>query len=232
MNNYKSNINYFTKWEDMKTCGMGMLIVGILFIWVAWVWIWFLYLVGMFLIVAGAILFFLGNAGRSTDDEIMSEVNRRKEGIEFPEIETERDYQKRTPHRPEIIDLEGFSFREGLYIKKRKNGSMCSSEFACARIFLLTDAFYIKSRSFSLVSAGETNETYEIPFTTVENIELESERQTFPSGKKSYSVAVSHLVITYDGGRKLRLPGKDDAYSDELVARLGKIVEKAKTEQS
>ena len=228
MKNYKANINYFTKWEGMKTCGMGMLIVGILFLWVAWIFWTILYLVGMFLVVLGAILFFVGNAGRAGESEIMSEVARRKEGIEFPEVEKERDLQRRVPKRREILDFEGFSLRQGLYLKKMKNGSICSSEYSKVRMFLLTDAFYIKSKTFSLVSEEERSDTCELPFTLVENIELESDRQTLTSGKKSFSVTVSHMVITYDGGKKLRLPGKDDAYADELVKRLKKMVANAK----
>ena len=228
MKNYKANINYFTKWEGMKTCGMGMLIVGILFLWVAWLFWYILYFVGMFLVVLGAILFFLGNMGRAGESDIMSEVARRKEGIEFPEVEKERELQKRVPKRTEILDFEGFSLRQGLYLKKRKNGSICSSEYSKARVFLLTDAFYVKSKTFSLVSEEERNDVCEIPFTLVENVELESDRQTLTSGKKSFSVTVSHMVITYDGGKKLRLPGKDEAYTDELIVRLKKLVANAK----
>ncbi len=225
MNNYKANINYFTKWEGMKTCGMGMLIVGILFLWVAWMYWFVLYIVGMGLVVLGTILFFLGNAGRADESEIMTEVNRRKEGIEFPEVENERDFQKRVPRRPEILEFEGFCYRDGLYLKKMKNGSICSSEYSKARVYLLTDAFYIKTRLFSLVADKEQNDTFEIPFSLVENIAMESERQTISSGKKAFSVMVSHMVITYDGGKKLRLPGKDDAYADELVVRLKRMLE-------
>ena len=227
MKNYKANINYFTKWEGMKTCGMGMLIVGILFIWVAWLFWHVLYLVGMFLVVLGAILFFVGNAGRAGESEIMSEVARRKEGIEFPEVEKERDLQKRVPKRREILDFEGFSLRQGLYLKKMKNGSICSSEYSKTRMFLLTDAFYIKSKTFSLVSEEERSDVCEIPFALVENIEMESDRQTLTFGKKSFSATIGHMVITYDGGKKLRVPGKDDAYSDELVKRLKKMVANA-----
>ena len=226
MKNYKANINYFTKWEGLRTLGLGMLIVGFGSLWLARSYL--MYIGGAALIVAGFAIFMAGNIGRSSESDIMSEVARRKEGIEFPEVENERDYQKRVPQRQEILDFEGFSLRQGLYLKKMKNGSICSSEYSKTRMFLLTDAFYIKSKTFSLVSEEERSDTCELPFTLVENIELESDRQTLTSGKKSFSVTVSHMVITYDGGKKLRLPGKDDAYADELVKRLKKMVANAK----
>ena len=226
MKNYKANINYFTKWEGLRTLGLGMLIVGFGSLWLARSYL--MYIGGAALIVAGFAIFMAGNIGRSSESDIMSEVARRKEGIEFPEVENERDYQKRVPQRQEILDFEGFSLRQGLYLKKMKNGSICSSEYSKTRMFLLTDAFYIKSKTFSLVSEEERSDTCEIPFTLVENIELEGDRQTLTFGKKSFSVMVSHMVITYDGGKKLRLPGKDDAYADELVKRLKKMVANAK----
>ena len=229
MKDYKSNINYFTKWEGMKTLGMCMLIVGIASLWLPMSY--FMYIAGAALVVFGAIFFFLSNMGRSSESDIMTEINRRKEGIEFPEIESERDLQKRTPQRPEILDFEGFCYREGLYLKKMKNGSTCSSEYAKARMFILTDAFYIKTRTFSLVAEDERNETVEIPFAAVQDIVVESERKAIPCGKKCFSVVVSQLVITYDGDKKLRLIAKDDAYTDETITKLKKLVKTAQDAQ-
>ncbi len=228
MKDYKANINYFTKWEGMKSCGMGMLIVGILFLWVAWVYWWFLYIVGMFLVVLGALFFFVGNAGRSDESDIMNEVSRKRDGIEFPEVEKERDFQIRMTQRPEILEFEGFCYREGLYLKKMKNGSLCSSEYSKARVLLLKDAFYIKSRTFSLVADELQEQTTEIAFTAVDEILLESDRKTIVCGQKSFMPVVSHLVICYDNGKKFRLLAKDDAYTDEVIVRLNKLVEKAK----
>ena len=227
MKNNKDNIQYFTTWEGMRTLGLGMLIVGIGFLWLRPFSFFFSYIFGALLTLAGFAVFLIGNIGRSGEEDIIAEVNRRKEGIEFPEVETERDYQRRVPERPEIFDFEGFVLREGLYLKKMKNGSICSSEYAKARMYPLTDAFLIKCKTFSLVSDEETVEAYEIPFDEVEEIETVSERRTLRSGKKAYSVKICHFVITYDGGKTLALISTDDAAIDELIVRLKKMVKDA-----
>lgn len=227
MKNYKSNINYFMKWEGLKSLGLGMLIVGFGSLWLArnpYMWIG-----GGALLAIGAVLFLLGNIGRSTEEEIKAEIARRSEGIEFPEVEKERHFYKRVPAKPEILKFSGFSLSEGLLLKKMKNGSICSSEYRVARVFLLTDAFYLKTRTFSLVSDVLEEETLEIPFSTVEEVAVLRETKTLPYGKKAFSVKPCHLVVLFDGGKKLYLPADDDVYVDELAARLKKLTAIAKS---
>lgn len=225
MKHYKENIQYFKRWEGTRTLGMGMLIVGFLSLWLAQS-LW-MYLGGITLIIAGFVVFLTGNIGRSSEAEILNDVKRHREGIEFPELESDRDYQKRVPARPEIYDFEGFVLREGLYFKKMKNGSICSSEYARARLYPLTDAFLIKTKTFSLVAEEEALETCEIPFSEVEDIESVSERKILHSGKKSFSAKVCHFVITYGGGKQLFLVSRDDAEVDELIVKLKKTVKDA-----
>ena len=220
MKNYKSNINYFVKWEGLKTLGLGMMIVGFACLWLGWGWT---YLIGAALMVAGISVFLVGNIGRSTEEEIKAEIARRSEGIEFPEVEKERGFYTRIPAKAEILDFSGFSLTEGVLLKKMKNGSICSSEYRVARIFLLADAFYVKTRTFSLVSDIVEEETLEIPFASVEDVAVLRETKNLPCGKKVFSVKPCHLVVLFDEGKKLYLPASDDVYVDELAARLKKL---------
>ena len=221
MKNYKSNINYFRKWEGLKTLGLGMLIVGFASLWLARSY--FMWIAGGAILTAGVVVFLLGNIGRSTEAEITEEVKRRSEGIEFPEVETERHFYKRVPTKQEILDFSGFSLSDGLLLKRMKNGSICSSEYRVARMFLLSDAFYVKAKTFSLVSDVEEEETLEIPFASVEDVAVLRETKNLPCGKKVFSVKPCHLVVLFDEGKKLYLPAPDDVYVDELAARLKKL---------
>ena len=156
-------------------------------------------------------------------ENIKAEIARRSSGIEFPEVETERHFYKRVPTKQEILDFSGFSLTEGVLLKKMKNGSICSSEYRVARIFLLADAFYVKTRTFSLVSDIVEEETLEIPFASVEDVAVLRETKNLPCGKKVFSVKPCHLVVLFDEGKKLYLPAPDDVYVDELAARLKKL---------
>ena len=221
MKNYKSNINYFMKWEGLKTLGLGMLIVGFASLWLARSY--FMWIAGGAILTAGVVVFLLGNIGRSTEAEIMEEIKRRSEGIEFPEVETERHFYKRVPTKQEILDFSGFSLSDGLLLKRMKNGSICSSEYRVARMFLLSDAFYVKAKTFSLVSDVEEEETLEIPFASVEDVAVLRETKNLPCGKKVFSVKPCHLVVIFDEEKRLYLPAPDDVYVDELAARLKKL---------
>lgn len=221
MKNYKANINYFKKWEGLKSLGLGMLIVGFASIWLAMGYL--VYLGGIALLAAGVVLFLIGNINRSTEAEITAEIARRSEGIDFPEVETERHFNKRVPDKQEILEFSGFLFSDGLWFKKMKNGSVCSSEYFVAKMLLLTDAFYVKQRKFFLVSEQKEEETIEIPFDKAEDVTVLRESTTLSCGQKKFSVKTCHLVISYDGGKTLRLPAADDVYVDELAARLKKL---------
>ena len=73
-----------------------------------------------------------------TVGEIMEEIKRRTEGIEFSEVEKDHYFHKRVPAKEEIMDFAGFVLRDGLMLKKMKNGSVCSSEYRLVRAYLLT----------------------------------------------------------------------------------------------
>ena len=225
MKNYKANINYFKKWEGLKTLGLGMLIVGFGGIWLARSFL--MYFGGILLLAVGVVLFLIGNINRSTEEEIRAEIARHSEGVEFPEVETERHFYKRVPDAREILDFSGFCFSEGIFLKKMKNGSPCSSEYLVARMLLLTDAFYVKTRKFSLISDEKEEETLEIPFDSVEDVTVLRENKSFSCGAKSLPVKLCHLAIVFDDGKRLCLPTTDDVYVDELAARLKKLTEKS-----
>lgn len=221
MKSNKANINYFKKWEGLKTLGLGMLIAGFVGIWMTFSY--FVYLASIALLAAGVILFLVGNIGRSTEAEITQEIKRRSDGIDFAEVETEHKFHKRVPDKQEILDFSGFSFAEDALLKKMKNGSICSSEYMAARMLLLTDAFYVKTRKFSLISDAQEEETFEIPFSAVEDVTVVRESKTAVCGGKSFAVKVCHLVIAYGEGQKLCLPTPDDVYADQLAERLKKL---------
>lgn len=226
MKNSNSNINYFKKWEGMATFGLCTLVVGFVSLWMGY---GLTYLLGGALIIGGFIVFILGNSGRSNEGEIMEEIKRRTDGIEFSEVEKDHHFHKRVPQKQEIMDFAGFILREGLMLKKMKNGSVCSSEYNVSRVYLLADAFYAKTKTISLISNEEWSQTEEIFFNSVEDIRVERERTTLGFEKKQFSVNICSIVVEYDGGKRLVLPAKDDAYVDDTAAKMKKIAAEGKS---
>jgi hypothetical protein len=111
-------------------------------------------------------------------------------------------------------------------IKRAKSGAMISSEYLCAKMLILNDALYIRSRSFSFVADEKHECEIEIPFSAIEKIEIERDSQTYQVGKKELVVKTCFFVITHEG-IQTKLPRKDDIYADELIVTLNRLLKKA-----
>lgn len=217
--NYRSYVNYFQKWENAGIVGLSTAIVGFLFLWIGMSF--FTYVLSIVLMVCGLGLFFYGSIGRAGENDLQNRIDRTAESITFPELEeNSRHFFRRVPKSPEERAFGGYEMREGLLVKKQKNGSLCSSEYTCAKMRLLTDAFYIKSVTFSFISDEKRKETFEIPFALLEDVRVERDQFPLSSGKNSYRAKTCHFCFVYDGGKQLRLPAIDDIYTDEYASDL------------
>ncbi len=219
MNN-KANRKFFTTWQGMRSLGIGLMIGGFICEWAGWMIHYIIWLLGTPALVAGIIIYFVGALGSASETDILDEVKERKEKLDFSELEHDRKLQMRVPKHEEIFEFEGFAFPEGVLVKKMKNGTPISSEYTRSVMRLLTDAFYVKTVTFSLTEDRETVETHDILFSSVEDIAMESDEMTVPCGKETVHISLSHLTITYDDGKKLFLICHDDAYSEELIQKL------------
>jgi hypothetical protein len=222
MNNYKKILNYFKKWEGAGMTGLGMLIVGFIFLWVGMSY--FTYVLSIVLFIAGGVLFLYGNMGRATESDLKELIAHRKEKGKLPAIEEDRTFRSRISKKVEELEFEGYNFCDGLLYKRTKNSSLISSEYTYAHMKLLNDAFYVKKTVFSMLEDKMNEEILDIPFSTVTSITVERERKNYPVGKKFYPASTCLVVFNYGDGQQLRLPKRDDIYVDELVEKLNKLI--------
>ena len=216
---YRSYVNYFKKWEGAGITGLSMAAVGFLFLWVGFSFA--SYIIAIVLMAAGLVLFFYGNVGRAHENDLQNQIDRAMSAIEFKELEEDsRHFFRRVPKELTPREFGGYAMRDGLLVKKKKNGSLCSSEYTCAKMLFLSDAFYIKTSTFSFISPEKSKETYEIPFSAVEDVTVEREHFQLTCGKNTFLAKPCHLCIFYDGGKALRLPAPDDIYTDDFVAEI------------
>ncbi len=224
-NQYRSNINYFTRWDGFRSLGLGMLIAGFVCVWIPMGFA--AYLLGFVGLFAGIGLFFFGSAGCSTEEEIKKEIAKRCEdfGFKFDEVETEHHFYHRVPKNAEVVEFKGFDFDGNVMIKRMKNGSYASNFYHYAKMMVLTDALYIKRQNFSLTSDLGYGDWLEIPFTDVNKIEIvrKTERKRL-NKKQTAEIKICEIFITYDGDRVLHFPQSDDIYADEFAAKLRKQV--------
>ncbi len=152
----KNYINYFQKWDGMGTLGIGMMAVGFLSIWLGFSFI--TYIIGVVGMVGGLAVFLYGSIGRAHEADLQNEARLQVESLSFRELEEVPHFRRRVPKdNIEEHVFEGYILQDGLYLKKKKNGTLCSSEYLYAKMLTLCDAFYIKTVSFSYVEEKKRN---------------------------------------------------------------------------
>lgn len=223
MNVNKKMINYFKRWDGIGTIGIGMMGVGIFLIWIQLGY--YAYVAAMALIPIGAAVFIYGNIGRASGTQIEDTIKQHWENIRFParfpELEETPALRKRTPKEPEILDFEGYEMEEGLYFKKLKDASVISSKYTCIKIVFLSDALYLKKHTFSFISDEKSTETIEIPFASIQEIDVIRNAMIVGHDEKNrFSVKTCHVCIHYGDGQQLLLPKKDDIYVEEFAQDL------------
>ena len=225
--NYKNNIGYFAKSDDMRTTGLGLLIGGFAALCLGFATSYILYIIGGPLIIVGAVLYVIGAAGRSSDEDIKSCIARGCEGMEV-DLSEDRAYNKRIMPKTEPEVLKDFEYREGLMLTRSKSNSLRSSEYTKTILYFLTDGLYIVTRTFSLVEDNVRNAALEIPFLVTDKVEIVRETPTLHFGKKTFNTHYARLVIRYEDDKVLNVPIHDDITADQLAERIMKMVTTAK----
>ena len=214
MRDYKSNVGFFTKWDKGEALGIGIMAVGFAMLWLGRGPIY--RIGGAVLLFSGLAVFFILGAGISSEKHVREEIRQKCEGI-FIELQGDSHFFRRVPANPKEYVLEGFLYDDDVYLKRVRNGDIVSSRYRYAKIQVLNDAFYIRMRTFSLISDETEDVTYDIAFDTIETIEIRKHEEKRTFNEKDFDLKTCEVVIVYDGGKELALPKEDDIYNDDFV---------------
>lgn len=223
MNNYKPFINYFKRSDATAPLGMGMLVGGVILLWLGWSFYWLFFYFGVTMLPIGFGIYLYGTTGRSDENELNKIIKKNTDDISFADIKESSEFRRRMSKNPTEETFGGYIFGDNVLMKKAKSSAMVSSEYVCAKMLILTDALYIRSCSFSFIADEKHESGLEIPFSTIEKVELERQTQTFQVDKKEFVVKTCFFVITHEGVQT-RLPRKDDIYADELIVTLNRLL--------
>ena len=225
MNHYKNYINYFKRSDSIASIGMGILATGGLMFLLGWWFFWLLFYIGVPMIPIGLVIYLYGTSGSADENDLKKIIKNNTDAITFEDIKNSHEYRQRLPKKPIEETFDGYTFSDNVLIKKAKSGAMVSSEYLCAKMLVLNDALYIRSRSFSFVADENHESEIEIPFSSIEKVEIERQVQNFQVDKKELVVKPCFFVITHEG-IQTRLPRKDDIYADELIVTLNRLLKK------
>ncbi|MBQ8407740.1 MAG: hypothetical protein IJY39_02615 [Clostridia bacterium] len=214
----KESINYFVKTDTLKFVGAGLLIAGLLCMWLGFR----LGIVGWILAIVGAptgfVLFIIGTLGRATDADMESVITQKMSGLEIG-IDNEKHYQLKLLKHLKEVTIEGYRFHDGIMIKKLKDGSLRTPEYARSMVKILKDSLYIVSREISLINDDVINNTYEIFYDSIQTVEIVREHERVVFNNNTYVTKPCYFHVVYDGG-EINLPIVDAITSDELVDNI------------
>ena len=223
MSNYKNFINYFKRSDETAALGLGMLVSGLILFWLGWSIYWIFFYIGIPLIPIGFALYIYGTTGRADENELKKIIQENTDAITFEDVKNSAEFRKRIPNSPTEESFGEYVFNTNVLMKKTKSGSVISSEYVCAKMLILNDAFLVRTYAFSFVANKTQKSEIEIPFASVEKIEMEHVNKRYMLNNKELATKASALVITHDGV-KTRLPRKDDIYADEFVLKLNRLI--------
>lgn len=222
--NFKQNLNYFKSSERTKTIGIALMVLSVALYFFGWGYL--SYILMSLSLPAGLFLFFWGSGRRSTDSEIDECIKKATAGLETHLIEDQAFTKKLNKSLPQIA-IESYEFDDGLMFTKSKAGSIRSSRYTKAVIFVLQDSLYIVKRSFSLIADETKDTTYEIPFSNIDIVELSHIEKDLTFEKKTFKVKFVKLNVVCGGEERLSLFAPDDVSTERMIERVNSLIQKA-----
>ena len=222
----KNNINYFKKKDQVKLVGGGLLIVGLFMLWLRFGMLsWILAPV---FVPVGLGLFLYGSITSSSENDIDAMIEKNSTGLEV-DFSEDRHYNKRVINEIAPKIAEGYEYvGDDLMFRRDKKGTWRSSKYTKYIIYVLTDELYINRRTISLISDEVDQKMLEVPYNTIDIIELKDVTNSIVVGKNTFNVKKSRFVITVGGKEVFSAPMNNDIKSEEYVEMLNKMVAKSK----
>lgn len=218
--NVKHNINYFKKNDNLRLFGLGILVVACFLLWISRaVHSFIFYIVSPPAIVVGFVMFIIGSSGRSSEDDLNACIRNATDGLEI-DFSNDIHYSRKVQKHIKPVYIEGCEFEDGVMIKRAKNGSLRSSKYSKALVYIMTDRLYINKKTMSLVSEEVEKSTSEILYDDIKKAGLEGEDKDIVFNKKTYHTKSFSFAVEYGDGKKFKCPifdNMDSVYFVELV---------------
>lgn len=215
--NFKHNINYFKSSDIIKWIGICLCLFTVALYFFGWGFI--SYILMCLSLPIGAVLFIIGSSRRSSDADIDEDIERLCRGVEIDLVE-DKDFAKKLNKSFSPMTFEGYEYDDGLMFTKSKNSSVRSSKYTKAIVYVLSDSLYIVKRSFSLISDGVENTTFEFPFADIDAIKIYSEKKTVTFEKKAFDVKLVRFTVICDNKIMISLPSPDDINTDRIIEKM------------
>lgn len=223
---FLENEHYFTKNETLKWIGIILIVLSGVCYFFGWGFV--SYIIMSIGLPLGAILCVIGSFGRSSESYIDEYIKRRIDEKFEMVPEDDRHFTKRQLKRIEPMDFRGMVYRDGVMLRRSKNGMVRSSEYGRTVIYPLDTAIFVCFRKISVVCDEHIEDAIEIPYTDIAEFKLLKESRTISFNEKPFKVTATELYIEYDGGKIFSMPMQDNIKTDAYIEKINEQINKAK----
>ncbi len=229
--NYTKNANYFKKSGTAGTVGVALLALsGVLAILGFGFFFWnvFTYITMSFSLVAGLVLMLFGTLTRAGEKDLDAELEYLLRDMN---ADPERDLKagSRLLSNLPVEILEGYEYKQGVMLRKDKNGKLRSSQYTRAVLYPQEQRLTVRYRTVSFVSAQYAEKTLDIPYAELTSVKLCEEERRLTFGKQGFSLHAVMLELKW-GSNRLSLPAERNLQTEEFVEKMQRKIGEQKPE--
>ncbi len=232
----KRNIKYFTTYgiHPMTIVGLVMAVVGAV---LAYLFLNSDYsivaLVGAVVLVAGLVILFIVNGGKSTPDDIDYQIYDR---VKYLDETAQKRHEVYESHFSKVINpvtLKGFDYyTDGIMFKKGSDSKNRTNIYNTAVLYFTKDRMYIYGKHFSLTDELFDEEIMgKYKFVDLDKAQIIDDEIAFPRGKYVSRVKTHTFQVVKNGGEVVLSMTVDyGADIDKAASDINRVIAVAKDE--
>ena len=223
---FLDNEHYFTKNETLKWIGIILIVLAGLCYFFGWGFV--SYIIMSIGLPLGAILCIVGSFGRSSESYIDEYIKRHIDEKMEMVPEEDKHFTKRQLKHIEPMDFRANVYRDGVMLRKGKNGTIRSSEYARTVVYPLDTAILVCFRKISVISDERLEDSIEIPYIDISEFKMLKESRTLSFNGKAFKVTATELYIEYGDGEVFSMPMQDNIKTDAYIEKINEQIKKMK----
>ena len=167
-------------------------------------------------LASGCVLFFGSILRRSSETEIDEDVEKELDGFEDKVRQHFDLYDRELPYISSAV-MERYHYFDTPYVRRDRQGEYRTDHYMKNVIYFTSDGLCAASRTVHLADEGTDDVFYEIPYTDVTDVKLESKEKKYIIKKKEVTVPYYEFNIYGKDGILFSCQTKRD-YAVECAA--------------
>ena len=226
--NYQKNLKYFKSTDTHYYIGLPIFALGAIFFIMGYIFWTYLFpyqnLVGIALIIIGAIVAFVPRSFRSSEkdiDDAVTEMTKDYETTAAEELGITSLLLRE--QKPLLIGTYTYE-NDALYRRGKIDRKFRSDHYTAAALLFTKHGICISEKQFSLTEDSVKENIHEFRYTDIDGLFIETTEQHFTNEEKT---TVANLIIKTDGKPVFSLPVTQNAVlertCDDINLRINRI---------